>query len=61
MIQIDIMKNKIPLPYISWLVKDINMFILHPIIHSLMEYNTDYNIREIEYIEHNYSTDDSSL
>ena len=61
MIQIDIMKNKIPLPEMSWSVKDINMFIHHPIIHSLMKYNTDYNIREIEYIEHNYSTDDTSL
>ena len=33
MIQIDIMKNKIPLPEMSWSVKDINMFIHHPIIH----------------------------
>ena len=45
-IQIDIMTNKIPLPDMSWSVKNINMFIHQPIIHSLMEYNTDYNIRE---------------
>ena len=26
-----------------------------------MTYNTQYNNREIEYIDHNYSSDDSSL
>ena len=41
-------------------VKDIN-FIQHPLIHSLMTYDTQYNNREIEYIEHNYSSDASSL
>ena len=35
--------------------------IQHPLIHSLMTYDTQYNNREIEYIEHNYSSDASSL
>ena len=60
-LQIDIMKNKIPLPDMAWSVKDINTFIHHPLIHSLMTYDTQYNNREIEYIDHNYSSDDSSL
>ena len=60
-LQLDIMKNKIPLPDMTWSVKDINSFIHHPMIHSLMTYDTQYNTREIEFIEHNYSTDDSSL
>ena len=42
-------------------VQDINKFIQHPLIHSLMTYNTQYNNREIEYIDHNYSSDASSL
>ena len=60
-LQMDIMKNKIPLPDMSWSVKDLNTFIQHPLIHSLMTYDTQYNDREIEYMEHNYSSDDSSL
>ena len=59
-LQLEIMKNKIPLPDMTWSVKDINKFIHHPLIHSLMAYDTQYNIREIEYIDHNYSSDDSS-
>ena len=59
-IQMDIMRNKIPLPDMKWSVKDINTFIQHPLIHSLMTYDTQYS-REIEYIDHNYSTDSSSL
>ena len=55
-LQIDIMKNQIPLPDMTWSVKDINKFIQHPLIHSLMTYDTQYNNREIEYIEHNYSS-----
>ena len=55
-LQMDIMKNKIPLP-----VKDINTFIQHPLMHSLMTYDTQYNNREIENIDHNYSSEDSSL
>ena len=58
----DIMKNKIPVPDMTWSVKDINTFIHHPlIVLSLMAYDTQYNSREIEYIDHNYSSDDSSL
>ena len=57
----DIMKNKIPLPDMTWSVRDINTFIHHPLILSLMAYDTQYNSREIEYIDHNYSSDDSSL
>ena len=60
-LQLDIMKNKIPLPDMTWSVKDINNFIQHPLIHSLMTNDTQYNNREIEYIEHNYSSDASSL
>ena len=35
-LQMDIMKNQIPLPDMTWSVKDINKFIQHPLIHSLM-------------------------
>ena len=55
------MENKIPLPDMSWSVIKINTFLRHPIIHSLMAYDTQYISREIEYIEHNYSSDASSL
>ena len=51
-LQMDIMKNQIPLPDMTWSVKDINIFIQHPLIHSLMTYDTQYNNREIEYIDH---------
>ena len=59
----DIMKNQISLPDMIWSVKDIdiNKFIQHPIIHSLMTYDKQYNNRDIEYIDHNYSSDASSL
>ena len=57
----DIMKNQIPLPDMSWSVKDINKLIKHPLIHSLMTYGTQYNSRELEYMDHNYSSDASSL
>ena len=60
-VQLDKMKNQIPLPDMTWSVKDINKFIQHPLIHSLMTYDTQYNNREIEYIDHNYSSDASSL
>ena len=60
-IQMDILRNKIPLPDMTWSVKDINSFMHHHVIHSLMTYDTHYNSREIEYIDHNYSSDDSSL
>ena len=59
-LQMDIMKNQMPLPDMTWSVRDINKFIQHPLIHSLMTYDTQYN-REIEYIENNYSSDASSL
>ena len=38
-LQLDIMKNRIPLPDMTWSVKDINMFIQHPLIHSLMTHS----------------------
>ena len=60
-LQMNIMKNKIPLPDMTWSVKDLNTFIRHPLIHSLMTYDTQYNNREIVYIDHDYSSDDSSL
>ena len=60
-LQMDIMKNQIPLPDMTWTVNDINKFIQHPLIHSLMTYDTQYNSREIEYIDHNYSSDANSL
>ena len=41
----------------TWSVRDLNKFIQHPLIHSLMTYDTQNNNREIEYIEHNYSSD----
>ena len=58
--QMDIMTNQIPLPDMTWSVNDINKFIQHPLIHSLMTYDTQYNNREIEYID-DYSSDASSL
>ena len=60
MLQRDIMKNLIPLPDMTWSVKDINTFIQHPTIHLLMTYDTQYNAREIEFIEHNCSSEASS-
>ena len=60
-LQMDMMKKQIPLPDMTWSVRDINKFIQHPLIHSLMTYNTQYNNRDIEYIDHNYSSDASSL
>ena len=60
-LQLDIMKNKIPLLDMTWSVKYINTFLQHPLIYSLMTYDTQYNNREMEYIDHNYSSDDSSL
>ena len=48
-------------PDMTWSVKEINTFIHHPLIHSLMTYDTQYNNRDIQYIEHNYSSEDSSL
>ena len=59
-LQMDIMKNQIPLPDMTWSVKDLNKFIQHPLIQALMTYDTQYNNKEIEYtIEHNYSSDAS--
>ena len=55
------MKNQIPLPDMTWSVKDLDKFIQHPLIHSLMVYDIHYNNGEIEYIEHNYSSDASSV
>ena len=58
-LQMYIMKNQILLSDMTWSVKNINKFIQHPLIHSLMTYDTQYNNREIEYIDHNYSSDAS--
>ena len=60
-LQVDIMNNKIPLPDMTWSVKEIDKFLHHPLIHSLTTYDTQYNERVIEFIEHNFSSDDSSL
>ena len=46
-LQMDILKNQIPLPARIWSVKDINKIIQHPQIHSLMTYDTKYNNKEI--------------
>ena len=46
-LQMDIMKNQIPLPDMTGSVKDRNTFIQHPLIHSLMTYATQDNNREI--------------
>ena len=61
MIQLNVMKNKIPLADMTWSVKDIHTFMEHPKIHSLMTYDTQYNSREIIYMVHNYSSDSISL
>ena len=52
-LQMDIMKNHILLPDMTWSVRDINKFIQHPLIHLLITYDIQYNHREIEYIDHN--------
>ena len=44
----------------TWSVKELNTFIHHPLILSLMTYDTQYNNRDIEYMDHNYSSDDGS-
>ena len=41
-LQLDILQNKIPLPDMSWSVIKINNFLHHPIIHSLLAYDTQY-------------------
>ena len=58
-LQLDIMKNQISLPDMTWSLKDINNFVQHPVIHSPLKYDTQYNSRDLVYIEHNYSSDDS--
>ena len=60
-LQFDIFKNKIPLQDMTWSVKETNTFLQHPKIDQLMPCDTEYTEREIEGIEHNYSSDDSSL
>ena len=60
-LQFDIMKNKLPLPDMTWSIKDINIFIYHPTIHQLMIHNIDYIEIEIDYIERNNLSDDSSV
>ena len=57
-IQFDIMKNKIPLPDMKWSVNDINKFMQHPLIYSLMTHDTQYNNREIIFVEHSFSSDE---
>ena len=49
MIQLNTLKNKIPLPDMTWSVKEIHTFMEHPIIHSLMTYVTQYNNRAVSY------------
>ena len=60
-LQLDIMKNKIPLPDMTWSVKDINTFIRQPTIQKLMMHNADLNERLIEYIDPNYSSGGSNV
>ena len=63
-LQMEIMKNKyrtVPLPDMTWPVKDMNNFMQHPRILSLMTYDTTYYTRELEFLEHNYSSEGSSL
>ena len=59
--QPDARQWKIPTPRAIFRV-GIKLFrIQHPLINSLMTYDTQYNNREIEYIDHNCSSDASSL
>ena len=59
-LKLDILKNKVPLPDMSWSVKEINTFLHHPLIHLLLAYDTQYNSKVVKYIDHNYSSDDST-
>ena len=45
----------------TWSVKDMNTFIHHPTIHQLMIHNSDDIERERDDIDHNYSSDGSSV
>ena len=47
LLQMDIMKNQFPITDMTWSVKGINKFIQHPLIHSFMTYETQYNNREM--------------
>ena len=60
-LQIDIMKNTIPLPDMTWSVKILSTFLEAPHIHQFMLYDIHYNDRDIEFLVHNYSSDASSL
>ena len=57
----DIIKNKIPLPDMTWSVRAINSFLQHPKIYHVLTYDTEYKDGEFEYIDHNYSSGDSNL
>ena len=54
----DIMKNKIPSPDMTWSVKDIKCNYT-PSLKTLTN-DTQYDSREIVYIDHNYSSENSS-
>ena len=51
LIQLGKMTKKIPLPDMTWSVKDINICIHHPAIHKLMMHKINDMEREIEYID----------
>ena len=55
------MKKKTPLSDMTWSVKDRSTFIQNPTIHQLMIHNPDYIEREIDYVDHNYTSDGSSV
>ena len=55
--QLSILDNKIPLPDLAWSIKKLMRFIQLPEVESLLDYDSEHVMKEIIYIEHNYSDD----
>ena len=58
--QLEIMENKMPLPDMTWSIKLILKFIQTPKIEVLLDFNSVHNMREVVFIEHNFSEDSSN-
>ena len=55
--QFNILENRIPLPDLTWSIKKTLRFIQIPEIESLIRYDFEHVLKEVMYIEHNYSDD----
>ena len=45
----------------QWSIKKLERFLSLPIINSMLSYDTTYEVKELIYQEHNYSSDTDSL